>query len=92
MIISFVHKGLEKFYQTGSKAGIQAAHASRLRLILSNLDVAETSDDVNIPGLSLHPLKGNRSGLWSVKVSGNWRVIFAFSGKNVELVDYLDYH
>ena len=92
MIISFVHKGLEKYYLTGSKAGIQAAHASRLRLILTNLDVSETSDDMNLPGLALHPLKGDKIGLWSVKVSGNWRVVFAFSGKNVELVDYLDYH
>ena len=92
MIISFVHKGLEKYYLTGSKAGIQAAHASRLQLILTNLDVAETPGDIDLPGLALHPLKGDKSGLWSVKVSGNWRVIFAFSGKNVELLDYLDYH
>jgi proteic killer suppression protein len=92
MIISFVHKGLEKFYLTGSKAGIQATHEFRLCLILSNLDVAETTDDLNLPGLALHPLKGDKRGLWSVKVSGNWRVIFVFSGKNAELVDYLDYH
>jgi len=92
MIVSIVHKGLEKYYLTGNKAGIQAAHSSRLRLILTNLDMAETSDDMNLPGLSLHPLKGDKSGLWAVKVSGNWRVVFAFAGKNVELVDYLDYH
>ena len=92
MIISFVHKGLEKFYQTGNKAGIIAEHASRLRVILSNLDMAETPNCVNLPGLALHSLKGDKSGFWSVKVSGNWRIIFAFTDKNIELVDYLDYH
>lgn len=92
MIISFAHKGLEKFYQTGSMACIQAAHAPRLRLILSNLDVAERINDMNLPGFGLHQLQGKRDGYWAVKVSGNWRIIFRYTGRDVELLDYLDYH
>lgn len=92
MIRSFAHKGLEQFYQTGGKSGIQAKHATRLRLILSNLDQSEGPEDMNLPGLGLHELKGNREGVWAVKVSGNWRVTFRFVGRDAETVNYEDYH
>lgn len=92
MIKSFKHKGLEKFYRTGSSAGIQASHAKRLRLILSNLDQAELPDDMDLPGLRLHELTGNRKGIWSVTVNGNWRITFRFHGKDAEIVNYEDYH
>ena len=92
MIKSFRHKGLEKFYRTGSKAGIQAKHAPKLRRILGLLDVATTAEDVNLPGYRLHPLKGKQKGFFSVWVNGNWRIIFRFVGDDVELVNYLDYH
>lgn len=92
MIQSFRHKGLAKFFATGSKAGIQAAHADRLRLILAALNAAVAPSDMGLPGLKLHPLKGTRSGTWSVSVSGNWRVTFGLSGKDAVDVDYEDYH
>jgi len=92
MIISFAHKGLEKFYRTGSKSGIQSKHAQRLRLILSNLDQAEGTDDMDMPGLALRELKGKRKGIWTVRVSGNWRVTFRFKGRDAEIVNYEDYH
>ncbi len=92
MITSFLHKGLAKFYKNGSKAGIQASHAKRLHLILSNLDQAECPDDMDLPGLRLHELTGKRKGIWSVWVSGNWRVTFRFNGRNAEIVNYEDYH
>ena len=92
MIVSFEHKGLERFYKTGSKSGIQSTHAPKLSLILSLLDIAKSADDMNVPGFGLHPLKGDLRGYFSVKVSGNWRLIFKPNGENMELVDYLDYH
>ena len=92
MIKNFIHKGLERFYRTSNKSGIQAKHASRLRLILSNLDQAENPEDMDLPGLKLHQLKGNRKGIWAVKVSGNWRVTFRFVGRDAEIVNYEDYH
>ena len=92
MIKSFKHKGLEKFFTEGSKASIQAKHTKRLRLILGRLSVSTCPEDMNLPGLNLHELTGNRQGTWSVKVSGNWRVTFTFSGEDVEVVDYEDYH
>ena len=92
MIRGFRHKGLAKFFETGSKAGIQAEHADRLRLILGRLSAATAPRDVALPGLKLHPLKGDRKGTWVVVVSGNWRVTFTFAGKDADTVDYEDYH
>ena len=94
MIKSFQHKGLEALFKTGSKAGIQAHHAARLRIRiqLTALDSATQTKDVNVPGWKLHELTGDRAGFLSVAVSGNWRLIFRFVEKDIELVDYLDYH
>lgn len=83
---------MQRFYESGSKAGIQANHADRLRLILGRLDASTAPEDMDLPGLVLHPLKGSRKGYWSVRVSGNWHVTFRFEGKDAEVVDYEDYH
>jgi proteic killer suppression protein len=91
VIRQFKHKGLEKFFVKGSKAGIQAKHAERLRLILGRLNASTCPKDMNLPGLNLHELGGDRKGTWSVKVSGNWRVTFTFVGEHAEVVDYEDY-
>ena len=91
-IRSFRHKGLERFFATGSKRGIQAKHHDRLRLILGALNAAANPLDMNLPGLGLHELQGARKGTWAVTVSGNWRVTFGFIGKDAERVDYEDYH
>lgn len=92
MIIGFRHKGLENYFRTGSRRGIQAAHADKLGRILSLLNVAAVPGDMDIPGYRLHQLKGSLKGHWSVRVNGNWRVTFRFVGADVELVDYQDYH
>ena len=92
MIQSFAHKGLERFFRSGSAAGIQAMHAKRLRLILAMLNDAIRVKDMDAPGLSLHPLKGSLAGRWAVTVQANWRVIFRFEDGHAHVVDYLDYH
>ena len=93
MIKSFKHKGLQAFFQTGSTAGIQAAHSTKLRLILAALHVASTVNDLRTPpNWRLHKLSGNLQDQWSLTVNGNWRVIFKFEDGDVYIVDYLDYH
>ncbi|QMV85282.1 type II toxin-antitoxin system mRNA interferase toxin, RelE/StbE family [Corynebacterium hindlerae] len=93
MIVSFQHRGLEEYFKTGSKRGIQPQHANKLSRVLSVLDQATTIEPIlRIPGYRAHELVGDRKGFWSVRITGNWRVIFRFVGEDVELVDYLDYH
>jgi len=92
VILTYRHKGLKKFAETGSKAGIQPKHAERLRRLLTALNVASRAEDMNAPGNNLHSLRGDLEGHWSVMVSGNWRLTFAFDGQDVILVDYVDYH
>jgi proteic killer suppression protein len=92
MIKSFRHKGLRRFYETGSTAGIQAAHAKRVRLQLAALDTATRIEDIDLPGYGLHPLKGPMRGRWAISVNGNWRLTFEFKDGDVHVLDYEDYH
>ena len=92
MIKTIRHKGLERFFREGSKAGIQPQHAKRLRLQLGRLDAAKSAVDMDLPGWKLHGLSGTLVGHWSVRVNGNWRLTFAFEGTDAVLVDYQDYH
>jgi proteic killer suppression protein len=87
MIKSLKHKGLEKFYQTGSKKGIQASHSDKLRMQLAALDTAQSLEDVDIPGYRLHQLSVDRRSIWSITVNGNWRITFKFSDGNVYIVN-----
>lgn len=92
MILNFKHKGLELFFKTGSVKGIQPVHAKKLGQILRLLNVAESPSELALPGFRLHPLKGELQGHWSITISGNWRLTFIFVDKNVDIVDYQDYH
>ena len=92
MIKHFTHKGLEKFFLTGSKAGIQATHANKLTRQLAALNMAKKPSDMDMPGWKLHLLSGNLAGHWSVVVNGNWRLTFVMTGEDAEIVNYQDYH
>lgn len=92
MIKSFIHKGLQRFYLSGNASGIQKKHEKKIRLILTNLDQAESPADMDLPGLFMHQLKGERKDIWSVRVNGNWRITYRFIGRDVEIVNYEDYH
>jgi proteic killer suppression protein len=92
VIKTFRHKGVEDFFKTESKAGIQPKHANRLKFQLLALNNAKSAKDMNAPGWGLHPLQGNMEGHWSITVNGNWRLTFMFEGEDAILVDYQDYH
>ncbi|KAI9135554.1 type II toxin-antitoxin system RelE/ParE family toxin [Acaryochloris sp. CCMEE 5410] len=92
MIISFKHRGLKQFFESGSTRGIQTNHAKRIRIILARLNAATSPKDMNLPGLVLHELVGQRKGTWSVRISGNWRITFTFDGVDACDVDLEDYH
>jgi proteic killer suppression protein len=91
-IKSFRHKGIKKLFESGSKSGIQPAHAKRIRLILDLLGAVAEAGDMNFPGSDFHPLKGDLKGFYSVHVNGNWAIIFRFEDKHALDVDLIDYH
>ena len=91
MIRSFQHKGLQTFFERGSKAGIQPHHAEKLNRQLTALNQAAAPEQMDIPGWRLHALSGGLNGHWSVWVNGNWRLTFMFVGQDVVLVNYQDY-
>lgn len=92
MIKNIKHKGLKKFYESGSTKGIRADHADRLRDRLAVLDAATSLDDIAASNWGLHPLTGHLKGQHAIKISGNWRLFFEFRDGNVYLLDYDDYH
>jgi proteic killer suppression protein len=92
MIQNFKHKGLRKLFEKGTISGVNANHLKRLRLILALLETAEMIEDMDLPGLYLHELKGNRKGTFALKVSGNWRVTFRLENGDAFDVNYEDYH
>ncbi len=92
VIRSFKHKGIERFFRSGSTAAIPAGHAARLGRQLAALNAAKGPADMNLSGWGLHPLKGHLADHWSVKVSGNWRLTFAFEDGDAVFVDFQGYH
>lgn len=94
MIKSFKHKGLEKFFTTGSTKGIQAIHSDKIARILIRLNVLTSLNDLRSPVYRLHQLKGDKQNLWSVTVQANWRITFEYDeqSSDVYIVDYQDYH
>ena len=92
MIRSFKHRGLKRLYERGNRSGVRADHANRIEDILARLDVAVRPSELNLPGYALHPLRGELKGYWSVRVSGNWRIVFRMHDGDAYDVNLLDYH
>ena len=92
MIESFQHGGLKRLYRKGDRSGVRADMADKIENILTILDAADAPEALNLPGLRLHPLKGDLKGFWSVTVRANWRIIFRFEDGNACNVDLIDYH
>lgn len=92
MIKSFKHKGLERFFETGSVAGIDPSQRQKIRIRLTALDTATSVEDMDLPGFRLHPLKGDKLGVWAIDVTRNWRITFEFIEGNAYVVNYEDYH
>jgi proteic killer suppression protein len=92
MIQSFRHRGLQRLYERGDRSRINPTLVEKVETALGLLDVAETPEAVNLPGYRMHPLRGDLRGFWSIRVSGNWRIIFRFDDRDVYDVDLVDYH
>lgn len=92
MILGFRHRGLERLFEKGDRKRVSPLLVAKVERVLARLDEATEPGDMNLPGFGLHPLRGNLAGSWAVRVSGNWRIVFRFDGRNVRDVDLVDYH
>lgn len=92
MILSFKHRGLERFFTKGDHRGILSKSESRIERLLDRLDAATKAEDMNIPGFKFHRLTGDRKGTFAVTVTGNWRITFRFEGEDAHDLDLEDYH
>ena len=86
------HKGLRELFERERSARLPEHLVARIRNILGMLEATRSSRDMDVPGFRLHPLKGRRAGQWSVRVSGNWRIVFRFDSGEAVDVDFVDYH
>jgi proteic killer suppression protein len=92
VIRTFRHKGLRRLFEAGDASGINAQFVAKLTRQLTVLHSSTSPEDMDLPGYKLHPLKGERKGQWSVSVSANWRLVFAFEAGDAINVDLVDYH
>jgi len=92
MIASFRSKALKRYWTKGDDSGLRPDWRTKVRLILSRLDVAKTPQDMNSLGLGFHALTGDLVGRYAVSVSRNWRVTFGWRGEEATTVDLEDYH
>jgi toxin HigB-1 len=92
MIKRFRHKGLEALFRTGSTKGVNPQLAPKLRRALLRLSDGPLPEAMALPGFRLHPLKGDRVGMWSVWITGNYRLTFEIDGEDATNVDLEDYH
>jgi proteic killer suppression protein len=92
MGVSFRHRGLRQYYERGNTRFLNPEQLPKIRRILALLDSASRPQSLDLPGLRLHALKGDRKGFWSVSVSGNWRIVFRFEDGEARDLDLVDYH
>jgi toxin HigB-1 len=93
MIKSFRHRGLQRYFETGDHRDLRADQIKRIRRVLAILDAAGSTVTLEtLPGMRLHPLKGDLEGYWSISITGNWRIIFRFDAGDMYDVDFVDYH
>ena len=92
MIRSFRHRGLRRLYERDDPSRIAADQLNRITLALADLDAAGKPSDLDLPGYRLHPLRGDLRGMWSISITGNWRITFRFEDGDVYDVDLVDYH
>lgn len=88
----FAHRGLRRLAEQDDARRLPQPLVRRIRRVLSELAAARSARDMDLPGLRLHPLRGDLDGYWSVRVSGNWRIIFRFEDGEAVEIDLIDYH
>lgn len=92
-IKSFTHKGLKNLFYKGDSSGVQPIHAEKLILMLDTINASHHPKDLKaIYNNKFSEKIGSGAGVFSIEVSGNWRVTFEITDEGAVLLDYCDYH
>jgi toxin HigB-1 len=92
-ITSFRHKDLERLWLRDEARGVARQHEAKLRAMLTAIEEAENVSELEtVPGWRLHPLKGNRKGVWRLVITRNHRLTFRVQGSVVSEIEFEDYH
>lgn len=90
--MKFKHRGLRRFWERDDASRLNPDHVARIAELLDDLSVIRSPSEMDLPGLRLHQLTGDRRGTWSIRVSANWRMTFLFEDGEAVDVDLEDYH
>lgn len=92
MIRSFRSKALKRFAEQGDGSKLSIQNVERLKIMIGQMDAAAAPEELNLPGFYFHPLRGKDRGRYSIRVTGNYRLTFAWDGEDAIGVDLEDYH
>ena len=92
MIGSFRSKALRNLWEKNDPTGMNPNSKERISRILSILEGGESLGDLDVPGFRFHALKGFTPRRYSMRVTGNWRITFAWQDGIASAVDLEDYH
>lgn len=92
-LISISHRGLRRFIEANDVRELRGDLVPRIRRVITALVLASGPETIlGPPGWRIHQLAGDRAGVWSISVSGNWRITFKVNGAEIHDLNLEDYH
>ncbi len=92
MIRTIRHRGLKRAYERGDFSRLRPEQGRKIAIALADLDSARKVGNLDLPGYRLHRLRGKLKGLWSIRISANWRIVFRFEDGDAYDINLIDYH
>jgi proteic killer suppression protein len=92
LIRSFKCPDTESLFEDRAIRRFQSIERPARRKLLY-LHRAQRLKDLRVPpGNRLEPLRGGRVGTYSIRINDQWRICFAWRGRDAHDVEIVDYH
>jgi len=95
MEVEFANRRLQERFERYLEAArawgepVARKYVQRVREVQAASSVAELQA---LRSLRLHPLKGGRTGEWSIDLHGRWRMIVKFEGQEVRIEEVSNHY
>jgi len=87
------HKGLKNLYYKDDHSGVSSDHVIKLTDMMDFIDASHHPQDIKaVYKNKFTEKKGSAKGVYSIEVSGNWRLTFQIESEGAVFLDYVDYH